>query len=514
MQGWIVLSLIAGYFLLLVLISRWTSKGSSHWSWFNAGKSAPWPVVAYGMVGTSLSGVTFLSVPGWVATTQFSYMQMVIGYLFGYLVIALVLLPLYYKLKVSSIYEYLGNRFGPVSHKTGAVFFLLSRTVGAAFRLYLVALIFQILLTKFGYSNTPFWLPVLVTIILIFVYTFKGGIKTVIWTDLVQTTFMLLAAVFAFFAIADALNESSLSLLSSISSSDASQWWVLEWEQNNHWAKHILSGAFVALAMTGLDQDMMQKNLTCPNIRSAQKNIALFCIIMFVVNLGFLTLGGALYKYGSTKSIVQIHTPDELQQTAKSPISVLDSNNEDWIPRKTDELFAYVALDHLPVFVASLFILGLIAAAYSSADSALTGLTTSFCIDLLGMKDTPGEIKNSSNLRWIVQLGFAVLLFIVILIFKEISEPAVISSIFKAAGYTYGPLLGLFFFGILIPPTKNIPDRGVPLAAIIAVAGTYYIDTQFKDHIGFLILPINGGLTFILLYLSSLPKFSNKKSSS
>lgn len=496
MEGWTIILIIVAYFAMLTGISWATSRKSDNQTWFSANRSAPWPVVAYGMVGASLSGVTFLSIPGWVATSQFTYMPVVFGYLIGYAVIALVLLPVYYRLNVTSIYEYLGDRFGSVTHKSGAIFFLISRTVGAAFRLYLVALVFQILLQKLGFPEVPFYLPVLVTIGLIFLYTFKGGIKTVVWTDLIQTTFMLLAAVLAFVGIASAMDMSPAALIGSISDSDLSKMFITDWTDKSHFLKQIISGAFIAIAMTGLDQDMMQKNLTCPDKRSSQKNIALFCVVLLFVNVGFLMLGGALYTYGFDQGIVA------MTQDASNPITILDPESGIHMPRKTDELFPYLALDFLSPAIAATFLLGLIAAAYSSADSALTGLTTSFCVDFLGLSRKPAD-PSDVRTRHIVQIVFAIILFIVILIFRRVSEPSVISSIFKAAGYTYGPLLGYFFFGLFMP-RKLRPDLLTPLAAVIAVILTWFIGNHFSNSIGFLILPVNGALTFLLLGLFSL----------
>lgn len=477
---------------MLIGISHFTSRGKDHSSWFNANKSAPWPVVAYGMVGTSLSGVTFLSIPGWVATSNFSYMQTVMGYLIGYAFIAYWLLPTYYSKNVTSIYQYLGERFGPVTHKTGALFFLISRTVGAAFRLYLVAIVFQILVQSFGLQSVPFWLLVLVTIALIFSYTFKGGIKTVIWTDLVQTTFMLVAGIAAFIWLAKSLDLSIPSLLAEIQNDPKSNWWVTDWSAGNHFLKNLVSGAFIALCMTGLDQDMMQKNLTCPSLAASRKNIALFCVILVIVNFGFLSLGGALYKYGESTGVVEIHS-----NNAENPISVKNKETGEFEPTITDKLFARLALDYSSGLVGIIFVLGLIAAAYSSADSALTGLTTSFCVDFLKMDS---EENLNSRVRLIVQFIIAMILFLVILLFKQISEPAVISSIFKAAGFTYGPLLGFFAFGFLFP-RKYKPDMVSPAAAIAAVIATAFVSSTYSKEIGFLILPVNGFFTLFFLFI-------------
>ena len=492
MNIWIFLVILMSYFIMLIGISHLTSDKKDSSSWFNANKSAPWPVVAYGMVGTSLSGVTFLSIPGWVAISNFSYMQTVLGYLMGYALISLWLLPTYYKKNVTSIYQYLGDRFGPITHKTGAVFFLISRTVGAGFRLYLVAIVFQILTQSFGLKAIPFWLIVSITILLIFLYTFRGGIKTVIWTDLVQTTFMLMAGLAAFLWLAKTLNLTIPSLITQIHNDPISNWWVTDWSAGNHFLKNIASGAFIALCMTGLDQDMMQKNLTCHNLKASQKNIALFCVILVIVNFGFLSLGGALYQYGEKSGVVEIH-----KDNLENPISIKNPESGEFEPTITDKLFARLALDYSPDYIGVVFILGLIAAAYSSADSALTGLTTSFCIDFLRMDK---KKTNNSSTRLLVQSVIAIVLLGVILIFKEISEPAVISSIFKAAGYTYGPLLGFFAFGFLFPE-KMKPDYVSPLAAIVAILATAFISSSYHKEVGFLILPINGFFTLIFLFL-------------
>ena len=417
------------------------------------------------MIGASLSGVTFISVPGWVATSEFSYMQMVFGYLLGYLVIATVLMPLYYRMNLTSIYTYLKERFGSSSYKTGSIFFLISRVIGAAFRLYLVANVLQMAI--FDAWGVPFEITVVVTILLIWVYTFRSGIKTIIWTDTLQTLFMLLAVGLSVYLISVDMNLSFSSLITTVKESDYSQ--IFFWEGKQHFVRQFLSGAFIAIVMTGLDQDMMQKNLSCKSLGDAQKNMFWFSIVLVFVNLLFLSLGALLYMYADTHSISFL---------------------------KADDLFPAVALGGgLGIGVGVLFILGLIAAAYSSADSALTSLTTSFCVDLLGFDENAGakEIKQ----RKLVHFGFSILLVVVILIFKAINDDSVISALFKVAGYTYGPLLGMYAFGLF---TKiNVKDKWVPLVAIFSPVACYII--QLYIPFGFELLILNGAITFGGLYL-------------
>ncbi len=371
MSSTLIISVIVIYFLVLVGISFITGKSDSNASFFSGDKQSPWYIVAFGMIGASLSGVTFISVPGWVATSGFSYMQMVFGYLLGYLVIATVLMPLYYRMNLTSIYGYLQSRFGNSSYKTGAIFFLISRVIGASFRLYLVANVLQIYV--FDAWGVPFEMTVVVTILLIWVYTFRSGIKTIIWTDTLQTLFMLVAVGLSVYLISVDMNLNFTSLISTVKESDYSQ--MFFWEGKQHFVRQFFSGAFMAIVMTGLDQDMMQKNLSCKNLGDAQKNMFWFSIVLVFVNLLFLSLGALLYMYAETHGI---------------------SFN------KADDLFPEVALNGgLGIGVGVLFILGLIAAAYSSADSALTSLTTSFSIDILEIdkkKDKKEQEKKVRNL--------------------------------------------------------------------------------------------------------------------
>ena len=468
----IILLIFIIYFLVLLFISRLTTKKSSFNDFFNANRSSPWYLVAFGMIGTSLSGVTFISVPGEVGNSNFSYFQVVLGYLLGYYVIAKVLLPLYYKLNLVSIYTYLDQRFGYYSYKSGAFFFLLSRTIGASFRLFLVAGVLQI--AVFNQLGMPFYFSVFITILLIWVYTFKGGIKTIVWTDALQTFFMLSAVIITIFIILEEMNLSLFESIELVKNSQYSNIFYFDWKSSNDFFKQFFSGAFIAIVMTGLDQDMMQKNLTCKNLEDAQKNIFWFCVILVIANLLFLSLGALLYIYSESLNIP--------------------------IPQRTDDLYPLLALNNLGEITSVIFLLGIIAAAYSSADSALTSLTTSFCIDFLNIDNS----SNKKRIRFFVHIGFSIILFIVILIFKEINNESVINSIFKAAGYTYGPLLGLFSFGIF---TKyNVRDRYVLPICMLSPALSYLVNIYseqllFGYKFGFEILLLNGLITFLGLFL-------------
>ena len=414
----LIIAVLSAYFAFLVLISKLTSKDQGNETFFMGKRQSPWYIVAFGMIGASLSGVTFISVPGWVASSQFSYVQMVLGYLVGYAVIATVLMPIYYKLNLTSIYTYLEDRFGFWSYKSGAFYFILSRTIGAAFRLYLVANVLQVLV--FDFWNVPFAVTVALTILLIWLYTHKAGIKTIIWTDTLQTLFMLIAVVLCFYYVADAMNFSLSKAVSEISASKYAKMFFFEdLRSPSFFPKKFLAGAFLAIVMTGLDQDMMQKNLSCPTLKDAQKNMFWFSVILVFVNVLFLALGALLYLFASSKGIVA----------------------------SGDELFASVAMhESMPLVVGLFFILGLVAAAYSSADSALTALTTSFCVDFLNVQKM--EATKQVKLRKRTHVLFSILLFLVILLFKLINDESVVSALFKVAGYTYGPLLGMYAFGI------------------------------------------------------------------
>lgn len=473
MQPIHILFLIIGYFSVLIFISHITGKKANNETFFKANNSSPWYLVAFGMIGASLSGVTFISVPGWVENQSMSYMQMVFGYVLGYAIIGLVLLPLYYKLNLTSIYTYLEDRFGKYSYKTGASFFLLSRTIGAAFRLFLVANVLQLLL--FDEFGIPFWVTVITTILLIWLYTFKGGIKTIVWTDTLQTLFMLIAVGVCIYTISSEMKISNI--FSYVADSEFSQTFFFDdYKAGNYFWKRFFSGAFIAVVMTGLDQDMMQKNLTCRNLKDAQKNMFWFTLVLVVVNFFFLALGVLLTDYAQ-KNGINAHK---------------------------DELFPIIATQgSLGIATALFFLLGLIAAAYSSADSALTSLTTSFSIDILQI-DKNEDKREQEKTRKKIHILFSFVLMATILIFKYfIADESVIAKIFTFAGYTYGPLLGLYAFGLF---TKlNVKDKIVPLICIISPILTFFTNhvtiANFGFDFEFFVLVLNGCYTYLGLYL-------------
>ncbi|MDP3313731.1 sodium:solute symporter [Lutibacter sp.] len=484
-----ILSLIAAYFSLLLIIAYFTGKNSTNETFFKANKKSPWYLVAFGMIGASLSGVTFISVPGWVQSSQFSYMQIVFGYLFGYLVIAYVLIPIYYNLKVTSIYEYLKHRFGTTSHKTGAFFFFVSRVLGSAFRLFLVASVLQYFI--FDSWKVPFEITVIFSILLIWIYTFRGGIKTIVWTDTLQTVFMLTAL---FATIAIILSKLDWTIADLFTSTEFKNYSKILFFDNfldsKHFVKSFLGGMFIAIAMTGLDQDMMQKNLTCKSAKESQWNVITLGIVLIVVNFVFLMLGALLFIYSEKFGIA---------------VPIVDGSI------KTDLLFPEIALNSgLGNAIGIFFIIGLIAAAYSSADSALTALTTSFCIDFLDIERK--ELHKQESLRKKVHVGISILLILVIIVFRYVLEENVISSVLQVASYTYGPLLGLFAFGIF---TKHkINDTYVWVIAVASVVISYYLNIYtpklFNGYIfGYELLIANGLITYIGLYL--LKKSTSKE---
>lgn len=475
MGSYQILLLIAGYFGLLVLISFLTNRGGSNADFFKASKQSPWYLVAFGMIGASLSGVTFISVPGWVETSQFGYMQVVLGYTVGYAVIGLVLLPLYYRLNLTSIYTYLGDRFGHYSYKTGASFFLISRIVGSSFRLYLVAIVLQAII--FDELGVPFWVTVSATIFLIWIYTFKSGIKTIVWTDTLQTLFMLIALGVAIYYVSEDLGLNATTLFGFIADQDLSKMFFFDnIKSSNYFWKQFISGAFIAIVMTGLDQDMMQKNLTCRNLKDAQKNMFWFTVVLTIVNFVFLTLGLLLTIYA----------------------------RQNGIEADGDQLFPTIATSgELGIGIAVFFVLGLIAAAYSSADSALTALTTSFSIDILEIEKKHSEEKQV-RIRKRVHIMISLILIATILIFKYvIADASVIAKLFVFAGYTYGPLLGLYAFGLF--SNWKVKDKIVPVIAILSPILSYLISVYslewFNFEFGFFILILNGALTYLGLIL-------------
>lgn len=480
MQPLHILLLITGYFGILLLISFFTGKNDSNDTFFKANKQSPWYIVAFGMIGASLSGVTFISVPGLIGGQQFAYMQGVFGFFVGYLIILFILLPIYYRLNVTSIYQYLEQRFGKVSYKTGAFFFLLSRVTGASFRLFLVAIAMQYIV--FERIGIPFWATVVISILLIWIYTFRGGIKTIVWTDTLQTLAMLTAVGVAIYLINQKLDWSYIEFLNSHEFAKKGQ--IFFFDDSNsktYFWKYFIGGIFIAIAMTGLDQDMMQKNLTCKNQKDAQKNMFTMATLLVIVNFVFLSLGALLFIYSEKLGI---------------DIPEVDGRT------RTDLLFPEIAMNQgLGTGLAITFIIGLIAAAYSSADSALTSLTTSFSVDFLDIEKRPKEIQKP--LRKKVHIAVSVLLIFVVILFNSL-DGNVVSNLFKFATFTYGPLLGLFAFGILT--NYKIKDKYAWIVGLLSISLTYAITLLPESAIGLYkfhweILPLNGLITFIGLWL-------------
>jgi len=473
----LIVGVIVSYFIVLFFISYFSSRNSNNDTFFIGNRKSPWYLVSIAMIGTSISGVTFISVPGWVLTSHFSYLQMVLGYLLGYFVVANVLLPLYYRLNLKSIYTYLETRFGFFSYKTGAALFLISRIIGAAFRLFIVSNVLQI--SVFNALGIPFWVTVTLTVIMIWLYTRKGGVRTVLWTDAFQALAMLSAVGLTIFFVSKELGLSFTGIVNAVTRSELSRVWFFD-DVNNRFFfwKQFLSGAFITIVMTGLDQDMMQKNLSCKNFKDARKNMYWYGFAFLPVNILFLSLGVLLYMFAMQKGIA--------------------------IPKLTDDLFPTIATQgYLPPIVGVLFFLGLIAAAYSSADSALTALTTSFTIDIL---DTNGLDEDSlRKVRQWVHVALSVLMIIVIVVFNSFNDRSVIDAIFTIAGYTYGPLLGLYAFGLFTRFQVN--DRLVPFIAVLSPAICFllnkYSDILFNNYkFGFELLIVNGAIVFFLLLVT------------
>lgn len=480
MSSTLILTCVILYSVMLFVVTWITSRNANNDTYFIGNKNSRWYVVAYGMIGASLSGVTFMSVPGWVGATQFSYLQVVFGYLFGYAIIAAVLLPLYYRLNLTSIYTFLEKRFGFWAYKTGAFYFILSRTIGASFRLYIVVNVLQIFI--FDAMGIPFIVTVAIFIALILLYTYEGGVKTIVWTDTLQTTFMLLSLIFSVIVIARQLDLGSWGLVSKVIHSSYSKIFYTDWQPKTFFPKQFFGGMFIAIAMTGLDQEMMQKNISCKTLKEAQKNVLTFSFVLIFINLLFLVLGALLYMYVSEKG---------LNLNLKT----------------SDDLFPTIALHYLGPFSAMFFVIGLISAAYPSADGALTALTSSFCIDFLGLKKN--EIlneKQKTKVRYTVHISFAIILLLIIVVFRLINNDAVISKLFTVAGYTYGPLLGLFMFGLY--SKRRLKDKLVPLVCLLSPIICYLMNENSEKlfngyKFGFELLILNGLLTFFGLYLIS-----------
>lgn len=481
----IILIVFVVYTLLIFLISRITSRKSSNNTFFTGNRKSPWFVVAYGMIGASLSGVTFMSVPGGVYSGQFTYFGIVLGYIIGYAIIAFVLLPLYYKLNLTSIYSYLEIKFGKSSEKTGAFLFIISRLVGSAIRMYLVVFVlYEFVFKSWG---IPFWFPAVLFITLILLYTFRAGIKTVVWTDTLQTTFLLLAAILTVVTIVNRLDISFAEMISISTERGYTKLFNTDWTNSKFFVKQILSGAFITIAMTGLDQDMMQKNLTCKSLKDAQKNVITSSVFFVIVNLLFMSLGAALIIYAQETGFVL--------PTNESGVVV------------NDKIFPSVAFS-LSTFTSIVFMIGLIAAGYSSADGTLTALTTTVCFDFLHF-DKNDKLSDNEKIRYrkMIHIGFAFLYLLVIILFRPFHNESLIDKIFDIAGYTYGPLLGLFTFGLFVKNRKP-NDKFVPYIAISSPIISYLLNLYSKElffgyQFGFEILIVNGLLTFVALLLVS-----------
>ena len=481
----LILTVFIAYTILLFIIAHLSSRKSTNKSFFTGNRKSPWFVVAYGMIGASLSGVTFMSVPGGVYSGQFTYFGIVLGYIIGYAVIAFLLLPLYYKLNLTSIYSYLGINFGKSSEKTGALLFIISRLIGSAIRMYLVVFVlYEFVFKSWG---IPFWIPAVLFIVIILFYTFKGGVKTVVWTDTLQTTFLLLAAVMTVVVILKTLNISFGELMSISTERGYTKLFETDWSHSKFFVKQILSGAFITITMTGLDQDMMQKNLTCKSLRDAQKNVMTSSFFFVLVNILFMSLGAALIYYAQ-------ETGFQLP-TNESGVVV------------NDKIFPAIAFS-LNKLTSVVFIIGLIAAGYSSADGTLTALTTTFCYDFLHF-DSNEKITEDDKVKYrkFIHIGFALLYLLVIIIFRPFHNESLIDKIFEIAGYTYGPLLGLYSFGLFVKNRKPI-DKYVPVIAISSPIISYILNLYSKElffgyQFGFEILIVNGLLTFVALLLTS-----------
>ncbi len=464
----VVFIIILSFFGILLAVSHFTSKNVNSETFFTGNRKSPWYLVAFAMIGTTISGVTFISVPGEVGNSGWTYLQFLLGNFVGYWAVALVLIPLYYKLQLVSIYTYLDQRFGVGSYKTGSFFFIISQTIGASFRLYLVAGVLQI--AFFDALGIPFWATVLFTIIMIWAYTFRAGIKTVVWTDSLQTIFILASVVMTIVIISTELDMSMGKMIKAIDVHPYSKMFDWDWRSKTNFFKQFMAGLGIVIVMNGLDQNMMQKSLTCKNQKDAQKNIYWFSFAFIIANVLFLCLGVMLYIFAQQKGIQ--------------------------VPAKSDDLFAVLALNHFGLIAGILFLLGIISAAYSSADSALTALTTSFCIDFLNLDP---KNPNSKPTRIKVHIAFSILMFLVIVLFRYINNDSVVTAVFKVAGYTYGPLLGLFAFGILTK--RKVKDRFVPILGLFSPVLTYVININSEAWLGgykfgFELLLLNGLIMF------------------
>lgn len=505
MSPTLLFTFVFGYFLLLLGVAWYTSRNSNNETFFIGNRSSNWMLVAFGMIGTSLSGVTFVSVPGTVGMGGFGYFQVVIGYFLGYFAVAFILLPMYYRMNLTSIYSYLLQRFGFTSYKTGALFFIISRTLGATARLYLVINVLQVFILD--EMHVPFWLTTFVILLMILLYTFEGGVRTIVFTDTLQTSFMLIGLLVCVTYIMKQLNISLPGTWSVLKSHNYNTLLNTDYKSAGYFLKSIIGGAFITIAMTGLDQEMMQKNISVNNLKNSQKNMISLSVLQGVVVFIFLVLGGLLYLFAINKGgafhQAVVNGKPQMQ-------FLLDHKNI-----LGDNLFPQIAFNYLPPIIGIIFILGLISALFPSADGALTALTSSFCIDIIGLKrnETWNE-KHKKKIRMTIHLIFAVIFFLCVVFFKWIDNKSIIDIILKLAGYTYGPLLGLFAFGIFTK--RGLPEAAaVPFVCLIAPAICYYISNNAAGwfngfQIGIELLILNGLLTFIgLLLISKKPYASD-----
>lgn len=459
---------------MLILVGFLTTRKADGETFFTANRNSPWYLVAFGMIGATLSGVTFISIPGEVGNSQWTYLPLVLGNCVGYVVIALVLLPLFYRLRLVSIYSWLGTRFGERARLTGSFFFILSQMIGASFRLFLVVCVLQ--LAFFDAVGIPFALTVFITIVFVWIYTAKGGIKTIVWTDTLQTIFILLSVGMTIWMILEALDMNAGEAITAIRESDLSRAFEHDWRSGHNWVKQFVAGLAITVSLNGLDQNMMQKNLTCRTLRDCKVNMFSFSFFFLVTNVFFLVLGALLYIYADQEGIV--------------------------LPAKSDEVFPFLALNYLGVVTGLCFLLGITAAAYSSVDSSLTALTTAFCIDFLKMHP---EAAGQGKRRVLVHVAFSLLMVLVIVLFRELNDSSVITTLFTAVGYTYGPLLGLFVFGLT---TKwHVRERLIPFVCILSPVLSYLLAYNsekllFGYRFGFEILLLNGAFTFLGLWLA------------
>lgn len=470
----LILTVLLGYFLVLILIGFITTRKVTNESFFTANRDSPWYLVAFGMIGTTLSGVTFISIPGEVGNTHWTYLTLVFGNCVGYIVIAVVLLPLFYKLNLVSIYSWLGTRFGEKARLTGSFFFILSQLIGASFRLFLVVGVLQ--LAFFDAVGIPFSVTVFITIAFVWIYTVKGGIKTIVWTDTLQTVFILISVALTMFVVNHALDFNFSSALAAIRESSLSRVFDFDWRSGQNTIKQFLAGIAITVCLNGLDQNMMQKNLTCRSLRDCKTNMFTFSFLFLVTNVLFLMLGALLYLYAEREGII--------------------------LPGKSDDVFPFLSLNYFGTTAGLFFLLGITAAAYSSVDSSLTSLTTSFCIDFL--KINPGN-KGDKKKRIGVHVVFSVLMIFVVILFRELNDSSVISALFKAVGYTYGPLLGLFAFGLTT--RYQVREKYLPWVCLLSPVVSYAVNCYseqllFGYKFGFEILLFNGLLCYLGLLLS------------